>query len=61
MWNSALVAIAVSLVAASASSAEAGMCEYRPSQLIGGTATGAIGVAGTGAAVAGVGLKLAGV
>jgi hypothetical protein len=50
-------AVAVSL----SQSAIAGVCDYRPSELIGGKTTGAVGgTAGT-AAATGIGLKAAGV
>ena len=41
-------------------SALAEVCDYRPSNLIGGIGTGAIGTAGAGVAAAGIGAKAAG-
>lgn len=57
------MAKSISLVCIAAfvgSTAHAGVCDYRPSNLIGSLGTGAIGTAGAGVAVAGAGAKAAG-
>lgn len=55
------IAVSVLLSSLFAQTAMAGVCDYRPSQLIGGAATGAVGgTAGT-AAATGIGLKAAGI
>lgn len=43
-----------------ATNVSAGVCDYRPSNLIGGLGTGALGATGAGVAAAGVGAKAAG-
>ena len=43
-----------------ASNVSAGVCDYRPSNLLGGLRTGGIATAGAGVAAMGVGAKVAG-
>ena len=51
---------AASIFALVGSTALADVCDYRPSNIIGGIGTGAIGTAGAGVAAAGIGAKAAG-
>lgn len=54
------IALSILLSSLFAQSAMADFCDYRPSQLIGGVATGAVGGTAGAAAATGTGLKAAG-
>ena len=54
------ISISILLSCLFSHSAMAGVCDYRPSQLVGGAATGAVEVTAGAAAATGIGLKAAG-